>query len=116
MATTKSLGPENPPSKVAYREVTQNDMKDPRLAGLNAQLLQITQAVNGALGYHGTVMLVAGIQTDGDVNANGSSVIGFVKLTPSTVPVVTGSKAGNVALASLIKALAGLGLIQDQTT
>src|SRR4029077_1554368 len=112
MATAKTLGPDNPQSKVAYREITQNDMKDPRLAGLNAQFLQITQAVNSALGYHGTVMLVAGIQTEGDVDADGNSVKGFVKLAPLTVPTVTGSKAGNAALASLITALANLGLIQ----
>ncbi len=116
MATTKTLGPDNPAAKVGYREITQVDMKDPRLAGLNAQLLQVTQAVNSVLGYHGTVMLVAGLQAGGDVDANGNSVKGFTKVVPSTVPTVTGSKGGNAALASLITALANLGLLTDKTS
>lgn len=35
---------------------------------------------------------------------------------PSTLPVVTGSRGGNAALASLLTALAGLGLITNSTT
>lgn len=40
-------------------------------------------------------------------------VIGATKVTPVTV---TGSKGGNAALASLLTALASLGLIVDSTT
>jgi hypothetical protein len=38
------------------------------------------------------------------------------KLITDKPPTVTGAKAGNAALASLIAALAGLGLIKDATT
>lgn len=34
----------------------------------------------------------------------------------SSPPTITGSKGGNAALASLITALAGLGLVKDGTT
>lgn len=34
----------------------------------------------------------------------------------STVPEVTGAKGGNTALASLLSALAGMGMIKDSTT
>lgn len=35
---------------------------------------------------------------------------------PATLPVVTGSRGGNAALASLLTALAGLGLITNSTS
>ncbi len=35
---------------------------------------------------------------------------------PTILPVVTGSRGGNAALASLLTALAGLGLITNSTT
>lgn len=38
------------------------------------------------------------------------------ELQTKTVPTVTGSKGGNAALASLLTALAGLGLVKDGTT
>jgi len=38
------------------------------------------------------------------------------KLATKTPPGVTGSKGGNAALASLITALASLGLVKDGTT
>lgn len=45
-----------------------------------------------------------------------SAALSFFGATPTTKPVVTGSKGGNAALASLITALATLGLITDSTT
>ena len=42
--------------------------------------------------------------------------IGFFGTFPSAKPTVTGSKGGNAALASLLTALAGLGLITDSST
>ena len=45
-----------------------------------------------------------------------SASLGFFNATPITKPTVTGSKGGNVALASLITALANLGLLTDSTT
>jgi hypothetical protein len=42
--------------------------------------------------------------------------IGFYGTTPQPQPTVTGSKGGNAALASLMTALSGLGLVVDSTT
>lgn len=42
--------------------------------------------------------------------------IGFFNHVPSAKPTVTGSRGGNAALASLLTALDGLGLITDSTT
>lgn len=104
------------PAQVAYREITQQDMQDPRLAGLNNLFLQTIQTVNALVGFNGTVVLNSGQQLNGDLNLDGNDVTDFATLSPSIAPTVTGSKGGNVALASLITALAGLGLIVDKTT
>lgn len=42
--------------------------------------------------------------------------VGFYGAAPASKPAVTGSRGGNAALASLITALATLGLITDNTT
>lgn len=42
--------------------------------------------------------------------------IGFYNTAPAAKPTVTGSRGGNAALASLLTALANLGLITDSTT
>ena len=42
--------------------------------------------------------------------------VGFYGATPQPRPTVAGSRAGNKALASLISALAGLGIVVDRTT
>jgi hypothetical protein len=42
--------------------------------------------------------------------------LGFGNTTPITIPTVSGAKAGNAALTSLISQLAALGLIVDTTT
>lgn len=42
--------------------------------------------------------------------------VGFYGTTPAAKPTVTGSRGGNVALASLLTALAGLGLLTDSST
>ena len=42
--------------------------------------------------------------------------VGFYGKAPTTKPVVRGSRGGNAALGSLIKALAQLGLVTDSTT
>jgi hypothetical protein len=117
MAVNKQLGKNNPGSKVAYQEISPNDMADPRMAKLNALLLQICQGVNYALGYSGTVVLITGLQLNGDLNMNGHAVdqASQLGISPSPIPV-TGSKGGNAALASLIAAMVKLGLIVDQTT
>jgi len=55
------------------------------------------------------------LELDGALNHDGTTA-GFFGTAPATQPTVTGSRAGNLALASLLTALAGLGLIVDSTT
>ena len=45
-----------------------------------------------------------------------SSALGFFNTTPTSKPTVTGSRGGNAALASLLTALANLGLITDSSS
>lgn len=70
--------------------------------------------------------VLIGTSTDG-MTANGSLAIaqdlahrgskaGFFNAAPVTKPAVTGSRGGNAALASLLTALAGLGLLTDSST
>jgi len=47
---------------------------------------------------------------------NGAAQIGFYGTTPVSKPTVTGSRGGNAALASVLTALAGLGLVTDSST
>ncbi|WP_369271653.1 hypothetical protein AB5J55_17905 [Streptomyces sp. R11] len=44
------------------------------------------------------------------------TTLGFYGAAATTKPVVTGSRGGNAALASLLTALANLGLVTDNTT
>lgn len=80
-------------------------------------------------GYPNQVLLVNGFLFVGDTatitlgNNNltlgeegGDPTFGVFGATPTLRPTVTGSKGGNEALASLIAALASLGLISDATT
>lgn len=55
------------------------------------------------------------IEINGDLNHDGSNV-GFYGTAPAAKPTVTGSRGGNAALASLLTALAGLGLITDSSS
>jgi hypothetical protein len=116
MPANKQLGTDNPGSKVAYQGINKTDLEDPNLSKLNALLLQISQGVNYALGYSGTVVVVGGMKLNGDLNMDGHAVDAASQLGTSPIPTVSGSKAGNAALASLITALATLGLIIDKTT
>jgi hypothetical protein len=63
----------------------------------------------------GNILMSNGLEIDGDLNHDGSNV-GFYGTAPVAKPTVTGSKGGNAALASLITALASIGLIVDNTT
>jgi hypothetical protein len=60
------------------------------------------------------------IQFNGVVVANNPvyfiGTVGFNNTAPIAKPAVTGSKAGNVALANLMTALANYGLVTDSTT
>lgn len=70
--------------------------------------------------------LLLGTLTDG-MTAGGSlavaqdlahrgTKVGFFNTAPATKPTVTGSRGGNAALASLLTALASLGILIDSTT
>jgi hypothetical protein len=70
--------------------------------------------------------LLLGTTTDG-MTAGGSlavakdlahrgTKVGFYNTAPAAKPAVTGSRGGNAALASLLTALAGLGLVTDSTS
>ena len=54
------------------------------------------------------------LNTDGALAVGGG--VGFNGTAPGATPAVTGSRGGNEALASLLTALAGMGLITDGTT
>lgn len=56
----------------------------------------------------------ATIKTDNNLSVGGN--IGFYGTTPAAKPTVTGSRGSNAALASLLTALAGLGLLTDSST
>lgn len=116
MALNQQLGRTNPGSKVAYQELSAEDMKDPRLAKLNALLLQISQGVNYALGYQGTIFLVGGMAVNGALEMQGNKLDQVSQIVPSQPLTITGSKGGNAALGSLIAALVSLGLVVDKTT
>jgi hypothetical protein len=69
----------------------------------------------GAFGAGGTAARTLRLQpAGGGVQIVGN--VGFFNATPAAKPTVTGSREGNAALASLISALAGLGLIADTTS
>lgn len=53
--------------------------------------------------------------TDGSLQHN-STKIGFYGATPGTKPTITGSRTDGTALASLLTALATLGLLVDSST
>ena len=55
------------------------------------------------------------VQIDGDLDLNGTN-LGFYGTTPAAKPAVSGSRAGNAALADLLTELATLGLITDSST
>lgn len=63
-----------------------------------------------------TISLPATDDPDITPSVIGLSGIGFYGSAPGAKPTVTGSRDGNAALASLLSALSGLGLITDSTT
>jgi hypothetical protein len=56
------------------------------------------------------------ILTAGLTAPSGAAALGFFGESPVGRPVVTGSRGGNAALASLLTALAALGLVTNSTT
>lgn len=112
-----------------------------RLKGVASQALQITGAltvggnavVTGNASVGGTTTLGGAVTTVSSVTVGGAiiastsatiggaldhdgSTVGFYGAAPVARATVTGSRGGNAALASLLTALAGCGLIVDSTT
>lgn len=55
------------------------------------------------------------VRIDGPLDHNGSTV-GFYAVTPAARQTVTGSRGSNAALASLLTALATIGLVTDSSS
>lgn len=85
----------------------------------NTMLLTGTQTAAGDKTFSGYTTLAGG-QANGAFTVLGAfeteGNLGFYGTTPIAKPTVTGSRGGNAALASLLTALASLGLIVDNTT
>src|SRR5690606_36471049 len=75
-----------------------------RVTGGGALLVGKTTGLTGA----------GDLDVAGNVRVSGN--IGFYNTTPQAKPTVTGSRGGNAALASLLTALATLGLITNNST
>lgn len=87
-------------------------------AAINASLIdsniatwraRVTLTVRGVGGGVGTVLT-------GDMLASGAPAAGFLGAAAVARQVVTGSRGGNAALASLLAALASFGLITDSSS
>jgi hypothetical protein len=88
------------------------------VAGLSATSLSVTPGnatVAGTLGVTGASTLSGGV-TIGNALSHTGSTAGFFNTAATTKPTVTGSRGGNVALASVLTALAGLGLIVNSSS
>lgn len=95
-------------------------------SAINAAAGRWNLYVSGTAINHLAGNLLLGTTTDG-MTAGGSLAVaqdlahrgdklGFYNATPAVKPDVAGSRGGNAALASLLTALAGLGLLTDSTT
>lgn len=77
---------------------------------------------NGSTGFIQSYNNVAGVFSPLALGGSAISVgnsgqqVGFMGATPVSRPTVTGSRGGNAALASLLTALAALGLVTDSST
>jgi hypothetical protein len=71
--------------------------------------------IRGPRGFEGPPGPDVSGEIAGELDHDGTTA-GFYGATPTTKPTVTGSRGGNAALASLLAALATLGLITDSTS
>ena len=90
-------------------------------AGSNWELARYNDSGVGLGVAIGIERLSGNVIFQGAPGSNGNMVIslsglGFFGAAPGAKPTVAGSRGGNAALASLLSALAGLGLITDSTT
>ena len=65
--------------------------------------------------FGGSIFITAAtVEVGTDLRVSGDAYAS--NFIPYTVPTITGSRGGNVALADLLASLAGLGLVVDSTT
>lgn len=81
-------------------------------AGLEASVINFSGPSDALLSTSGTAG--ANVQVSGGLDVTGAA--GFNGAGPQAKPTVTGSRAGNAALASLLSALAAYGLITDSSS
>lgn len=62
----------------------------------------------------GSFLPISGGKVTGNFEVAGA--VGFFNTTPASKPTISGSRGGNVALASLITGLVSLGLVTDGTS
>jgi hypothetical protein len=88
-------------------------------SAITSDMLNNARVSWAAPGAIGTTTPAAGkftdLEIDGALNHDGSTA-GFYNTTPVVKPTVSGSRQGNPAVASLLSALAGQGLVTDSTT
>jgi hypothetical protein len=80
------------------------------------QAPKILLSAGGDCTIVGTTVEIKDNSNNNVVASGGGNTIGFLNATPVVRQVVTGSRGGNAALASLLTALATLGLITDNST
>lgn len=82
----------------------------------DAVIVGASATADSAKFYVGGKMSTSGeVEINGDLNHDGSNV-GFYATAPAAKQTVSGSRGGNAALASLLTALATIGLITDSSS
>ena len=99
-------------------------------SGFGIWIQDLQDGMSTLVAENSAAIKIDGLNEYGRILWNGSSIyevnsgeleieatkLGFYGAAPVVKPTVTGSKGGNAALASLITALANLGLIVDSTS
>jgi len=78
-------------------------------------VLVTSNPTGGTTNYCARFQGAAGVRIDGILEHSGTT-LGVFGTSPTTQPTVTGSRGGNAALASLLTALASLGIVVDSST
>lgn len=89
-----------------------------RFPTLTNDYLGYSSSISGWLFVVGNVpsLQVTNSQVTSTVAVKMTANVGFFGTTPGGKPTITGAKAGNAALTSLLAGLSGLGLVNDTTT
>lgn len=85
------------------------------VAATNGRLVMQASGTNGAVQIDAKANALVTINGTDRIQANGTG-LGFFAASPVAKPTVSGSRDSNAALASLLTALASLGLVTDSTS